>query len=300
MRKKALLIFIISFVFFMGNNLFSEYLKEDTGLESILPFPEGWKVKGEVLRFQPENLFEFINGAAEIYLSYDFRSLITAEYIQEESPVSVSVEIYDMGNVKNAFGIYSAERFEDSNFINVGLQGYIEEEVLNFLMDRYYIKMFCFEGGDSSEEILKKFADEICRKVGAPGEWPEVLSYFPEENKIANSEKFFLRNFLGYGFFHNGYTASYLKDGLEFSCFIIEGKNQKDAEEMIKKFLNTRTEGTVEEKPWGFLVKDRYYHNIFIAQKGSYIAGVMKIKEGMEETGEDYLNSLLSSLRAAT
>ncbi|MFW6159649.1 MAG: DUF6599 family protein, partial [Acidobacteriota bacterium] len=213
MGKKETLVLL--WIFFMGTYLFSGNMEKEAELDSILPYPEGWQVSGEALRFHPENLFEYINGAAEIYLSYNFQELITAEYKEEESQASVSVEIYDMGSTENAFGIYSAERFMDSNFIPIGLQGYIEEGVLNFLVDRFYVKLFCFEGGDNSEEIMKGFAREICQRIGRTGNWPEVLSFFPQKNLISNSEKFILQNFLGYGFLHHGYLASYLKDELE-------------------------------------------------------------------------------------
>jgi len=47
--------------------------------------------------FRPDNLFEYINGAAEAYLSYDFKGLIVADFGADASKATLTVEIYDMG-----------------------------------------------------------------------------------------------------------------------------------------------------------------------------------------------------------
>ena len=46
-----------------------------------LKFPEipGWKQSGEIQTFTPKTLYEYINGAADLYLSYDFEELKVAE-----------------------------------------------------------------------------------------------------------------------------------------------------------------------------------------------------------------------------
>jgi len=36
----------------------------------------------------------------------------------------VTVDIYDMGNAQNAFGIYASERSPDNSFITLGAEGY--------------------------------------------------------------------------------------------------------------------------------------------------------------------------------
>jgi len=264
-------------------------------LESLLPQLKGWAVKGEVLKFSPENLFEYINGAAEAYLSYDFQALIAAEYEKAGSPQTVSVEIYDMGSLKNAFGIYSAERYPDSNFISVGLQGYEEEGVLNFFMSHYYIKLLAFDSDQPSPETLRLFAAEIARRIGEKGDWPTPLKIFPAEGRVANSEKFILKNFLGYDFLHNGYMASYRFDAWEFDCFIIEAQDLAQAKVMLDKYLQAKKEAHPQPilENRAYQLQDRYYQNVYIAQRGRYILGVMKIPEGKEKIGLKYLQALL-------
>ncbi|MBA7672232.1 hypothetical protein ES703_80407 [subsurface metagenome] len=223
--------------------------------------------------------------------------MIVGQYGKEKETdeASLSVEIYDMGNEKNSFGIYSAERFSESDFIPIGNQGYLEEGTLNFLVGRYYIKLLCFDCGDESDEVLKSFSGKIVKRVKNRGQLPPVLSYFPKDGLISNSERFILRNFLGYNFLHDGYTASYRLKDQEFDCFIIEGTDAQDAQKMLKQYLEKKSNGDIQKTSMGYRLKDRYYHNIFLALNGNTIFGVMKIKDDFQDVGESYLRMLLES-----
>ena len=264
--------------------------------DALLSRLEGWKLIEKPLSFLPENLFEYINGAAEIYLAYDFRSLTVMQFGQEGSPVNLSAEIYEMATSNNAFGIYSAERFPDNNFIPVGVQGYIEEGALNCLIGKSYVKLICFEGGEKCGDYLKLAAEAIEDLVPGETTFPSSLQYFPREGLLANSEKFILRNVMGYGFLHDGFLANYEVEGLEFDCFIIEGTNEEDAKEMVEKYLDAKKEQPIQKLSNGILIKDKYYKNIYVSRIGKTIFGVMKIEEGREEIGERYFNALLTSL----
>jgi hypothetical protein len=202
-----------------------------------------------------------------------------------------------MGSEKNAFGIYSAERFTDNKFISVGIQGYLEEGTLNFIVGEYYAKLLCFDCREESAEILKLFSQKIAEQVKDKGHFPHLLEFFPEEGLVPNSEKFILRDFLGYNFIHDGYTASYQLKGLDFDCFLAEGKNEEDAQKMLVEYLKTRNQADIQEIANGYRLKDRYYHNIYLARVKNYLCGVMKIKDGQEEIGERYFGMLVEGLK---
>lgn len=273
--------------------------EEGTSLIGLLPKAEDWKYSDEPQNFIPGNLYEYINGAAEIYLAYDFKELIVGQYEKdkEAEEASLSIEIYDMGNEKNSFGIYSAERFSESQFISIGNQGYLEEGTLNFVVGRYYIKLLCFDCGEKSDEVLKSFSNKIVKRVKDRGQFPPVLSHFPQEGLVQNTEKYILRNFMGYSFLHDGYVASYQLKNQEFDCFIIEGKNEEDAQKMLKQYLEKKSNVDIKETSTGYLLKDRYYHNIFLVRNENYICGVMKIKDDFQALGVRYLRMLLESLK---
>ena len=80
-------------------------------------FPElkNWNKSDETREILAENLLYYIDGAADSYLSYEFRHLWVKEYSNKKG-VSIKTEIYEHRNEKDAFGIYSIYRKEDDTF----------------------------------------------------------------------------------------------------------------------------------------------------------------------------------------
>ena len=289
----AVLFLLASFVMAGEKNRESQ-----SALYQLLPELAGWSQAEKPQSYFPESLFKYIDGAAESYLAYDFQELIVSQLMKNQAKMSVAVEIYDMGQDRNAFGIYSAERFADNNFVDIGLQGYWEEGSLNFFVNRYYIKLLCFDCEGQSGAVLKQFSEEIVKRVGEKGSFPALVQKLPKEGMIPNTEKYILRNFLGYGFLRNGYLANYRAGDREFDCFFVEGKSETDAQNMLTQYLEANGSANVSKTDVGYLVKDRYYHNVFLALVGNTICGVMKVKDGFEETGKKYLKMLQDKLNS--
>jgi hypothetical protein len=156
-----------------------------------LQFPEitGWKQSGEVQTFSPKTLYEYINGAADLYLASDFEELKVAEYGNEKK-ASVIVEAYRHRTPRDAFGIYSQERLPDGNFLKIGAQGYIDKNILNFVCGSYYVKLNSFNTGADDREVLQAVAKKVTGNLGEKGDLPSILSVFPSEGKKGNSEKY--------------------------------------------------------------------------------------------------------------
>jgi len=272
---------------------------QKTGASSpaeLLPRVADWKTTENIQRYNPETLYEYIDGAAEAYLGYDFKELAVAEFRSGRAKAMLTAEIYDMGSAVNAFGIYSAERFPESRFIPVGVQGYLEEGTLNFLAGRYYVKLLCYEGGGQTGEFLKLFAGAIVDKIKDPGGFPAPLQAFPKDGLVANGEKFVLRNALGFKFLRNAYLASYRLADQEFEAFLIDGKTAEDAEAMFKQFLD-HFGGAAAAKGGAVRFKDPYLRNVYAARSGTFICGVTKLKDGQDALGEKMLARLIAGLK---
>lgn len=147
-------------------------------------FPDltGWKQSGEIQTFSPKDLYEYIDGAADLYLSYDFQELKVAEY-QNDKKASVIIEVYRHKTPTYAFGIYSQERLSDGNFLDIGAQGYSEKDILNFVAGNCYVKINSFKTGPEEQEVLLTFAKKVVGNLGEKGSLPSILSSFPEEGK---------------------------------------------------------------------------------------------------------------------
>jgi Family of unknown function (DUF6599) len=246
------------------------------GADFKFPSVSGWKQIGEIQTFTPNTLYEYINGGADLYLAYDFEELKVAEY-QNGQKAAVTVDVYRHRTPTHAFGIYSQERFPGANFIDVGVQGYLEKHALNFLSGNTYVKITGYDTGPEDPTILLSFAKAVAGNLGAKGAFPPMVAVFPAEGKVKNSEKFIARKFLGYPFLHSAFSADYEVSGRSFKLFFIEGKDQADCRDMMEKYLEQlgmKDKGVVEGP---YTLSDAYHGEIDLRWRGARIWGILDL-----------------------
>jgi hypothetical protein len=203
-------------------------------LAGLLPNPKevGTELAGR-LRFYSSDLYEYIDGAADGYNSYDFVALIHQEYKSKDA--EVTVDIYDMGKPLNAFGIYASERSPDYHFAAIGAEGYIDDSVLNFFQGQFYIKLSAFTEKGTAMPLLEAFAQKVSEKIGAGKSMPEVLTFFPAENLVAHSQKFLNKSPLGHDFLGPAVMASYSFGGKETSLLISKAAGAAAAKQRVDR-----------------------------------------------------------------
>lgn len=263
------LAFILGIVFFLWS---------PWALAADFRFPSvsGWKQAGDIQTFNPNTLYEYIDGGADLYLAYDFEELKVAEY-QNSQKAAVTVEVYRHRTPVHAFGVYSQERVSGANFIDVGIQGYQEKHALNFLSGNAYVKITSFDTGPEDQTILLTFAKAVAGNLGDKGAFPSILARFPGEGKVKNSEKFIARKFLGYPFLHSAFSADYDLSGRNFRLFIIEGKDQAECRGMVEKYLAQlgMADKTVAEGQ--YTLSDAYHGEVELHWRGARIWGILDL-----------------------
>ncbi|MBM4340510.1 MAG: hypothetical protein FJ110_13335 [Deltaproteobacteria bacterium] len=243
-------------------------------------FPDivGWKQSGEVDTFNTKNLYEYINGAADLYLTYDFEELKVAEY-QNEKKASVTVDVYRHKTPLLAFGIYSQERLSGAKFLDIGVQAYYEKGFLNFLTGPYYVKISASNTEPEDEAVLVSIAKKVAENLGPKGSFPAMLSFFPPEGKKRNSEMFISKNLLGYAFFQSGFTADYELQGKKFKLFVMERENRDECKTTIEKYLQTIKSPIKEIREGRYTLSDPHHGEIDLQWQGRYVWGIINLNE---------------------
>lgn len=263
----------------------------------FLPRLSGWVLSEEPEFYGPENLFEYINGASEAYLAYDFQGLIVAFYRQEkELDPAITVEIYDLGQTLNAFGIYSSERPPEANFIDLGLEGYLEQGALHFLAGSCYVKVFSFLAGQEGDETALLFGREIARLIPADKDWRAPVDFFPPSGLKSKSVKFILKNFLGFDYLHHGFLASYERNGVNFEAFIIKAQDEAEAEAMESRWKKELAQSgeKYQEKDALFQAVNKYFHNIYFVRHNSFLCGLIRLTNADDDLAFAFIQEMLS------
>jgi len=267
-------------------------------LAALVPQLAGWSLSEAPRSYFPDNLFEYIDGAAESYLGYDFRELLVADLEKKGTDATLTLEIYDMGLPVNAFGIFAAERYPDNKVAALGDLGYVEGEALNFLSGRYYVKMLAFGLGEATASTLGEVGAKVAGAIKSRGGLPALVMAFPKDNLVARSERFIKKNFMGYEFLHDAYVATYTSGGRELEGFFIDGGSEKEAEAMLVLLRDALAADnqSVDKLASGFHARNRYGQHLYIARVGAVLCGAMRVPDGLEAAGEALLRATTAVL----
>jgi hypothetical protein len=147
----------------------------------------GWQ-RQEVKVFGPDNLFEYIDGGAELYVSYGFQNLLACKYLKQGQP-DIAVDIFDMGNSYNAFGVFSHGR--ETNDKSIGQDSEYGGGLLTFWKGNFYVSILSFPENRDSRKTVLEMGRSIAAAIKQKGAYPPMLEFLPPGGLAAESVRYF-------------------------------------------------------------------------------------------------------------
>jgi hypothetical protein len=192
---------------------------ERTKLAAMLPDPAGFGGElSEPVRFYSSDLYEYNDGGAEIYHLYGLVALAHQEF--KTKGAAITVDVYDMGKPRQAFGIYSVERAANYRFIDIGAEGYASAQLVNFVQGNYYVKILSFADETAAKATLLDVARGISAKIGTDRSLPREVAWFPPRGLVAHSRKYIMRSPMGRDYLAPAAAAMYRLDGRETTLVV--------------------------------------------------------------------------------
>jgi len=220
----------------------------DTDLGALLPKEiHGWSVSGEDKLFDTETIFDYINGAGEVYRAYNFKSLLARQFSREGQP-NIIADLFDMGSAKDAYGIFTHSLEEEDAEIGQGAT--YMEGLLSFWKDRFFVSLYAEEETPEAKEALFSFAKKVALSISEEGQIPDIVSLFPPENLDRTKIRYFHSYIiLNYHFFMadenilfldqetDAALGLYKQNGERAYLLLVRYLNQEKAKEAFDNFL---------------------------------------------------------------
>jgi len=159
-------------------------------LASLLPTSgavEGWRMQGKPASYTPSNLYDYIDGGADFYLSYDFRRAVVADY-GGPSGAKITVELYDMGSSYDAFGVFAHEQAEESP--PVGQESSYAPGLLTFWKNRVFARIFADRSPAAMREPILRLGKLVATRMRATGPKPPLLRLLPRSGLAPRSVRY--------------------------------------------------------------------------------------------------------------
>lgn len=261
------------------------------GQEIVFPGLTGFKLKTDYPVYKPDNLWDFIDGAAETYLSYDFEDLHVAEYKKRRDVIKL--EIYKHRNHTMAFGIYSSERSPSFKFTDLGSQGYNADGAINFFKGNYYIKIKTYSKKSKTLQAAETLARKVSGMLDGETSMPAMLALFPPEGKKPNEEIYINENVLGHSFLNKAFKADYEVGPDIFSVFIFECSSSEEASKVASTYIGSTGIDQIETGDSRFVITDGYNGPVFLAWKDNRVVVISGLAKDQSNLADKYTSDIL-------
>jgi hypothetical protein len=163
-----------------------------TPMRTFLPVSvDGWTISEPPRLYSGKEIFEYMDGAGEVYLAYRFERLLVQRYARPDQE-EILVEIFDMGASQNAFGTSTYMRGRGPG-VRVGRDGEFKNGLLCFWRGRYYVCVKIERENPRATRALLTIGKMIAKAIGVDGERPRLLGCLPAGAYQPKTVRYFFR-----------------------------------------------------------------------------------------------------------
>ena len=159
------------------------------GSQVIIPqddFASDWKRSGKPSTFIKVDLFNHIDGGAELFIEYGFEKLLVQRYTLGKS--ELTLEIYEMESPEAALGIYLMKSGPETPVAGIHARNSGEKSQLTILKSKYFVYVNNFDGDARNLPAMVALANialESIREVPTEG----LLGQLPKEAQVGRSQR---------------------------------------------------------------------------------------------------------------
>jgi hypothetical protein len=240
------------------------------------PFPApdcsvpGFSPQGEARSYDPETLFDYMNGNSEGYFAYGF-TLMKGVTCVNAAGDQLVIDVSEMGDPDRAWGFFVTNRDQRSPVEPIGSGGQVLPRRATFAKGRHYAEIAASPDRDH-REALRAFVRALEARIPGDGRVPDAVSWFPREGLDPESIRMVPESVLGLRMLKSGFIGQYAAG----RAFVVPEASPEAAaatmEKLRARFASASPAPGVGDE--GFSAQDQYLARLVVFRKGPRVAGV--------------------------
>jgi hypothetical protein len=269
-----------------------------TSLVKTLPDQvQNWKATEKGNFYDDQTIYDYMNGAGEIYKQYAFRNLFSQRYENPGNP-GITIEIFDMSTSDDAYGIFSHIRSGEE--INIGQDAADMGAAIALWKGNFFVYLKTDLETPLSRKALLELAKSVEGAINREGFRPNILTHLPKQNLI-RKEICYMRSFILINFHYFIASENILQ--IDSTTHVVLAPYQKQDNKVHLLLIHYPSEIQAESAQQNFLEHYRPEtsgSHIFQIEDGKWCA-VAKIKSflsivfdaGTKEEAEEMLTGVV-------
>jgi hypothetical protein len=205
--------------------------------KSLVFSPPGQAPLSPPETFDAATLSDKINGKAELYLSAGFIRLHSQRFKDETAgEVWMEVFVYDMHTPQNAFSVFSAQRRDDAQSLDVAQYAYQTPNALFFVHGPFYVEVVASDISETIIQPMIAFAEAFIANHPIQAQTIGEKELFPEEGLVQSSISLVSADAFGYERFDQIFTATYELQDSELMAYYSRRKTPGEAQELASSY----------------------------------------------------------------
>ncbi len=187
LTKKLVFLILATAVFLMpGTTLAAE--KSAIGAAVVWPSEAGgWKRAGEPAVYEGRAIFDYMDGAGEVFLAYNFKRLAVQRY-EKQGSAAIIAEFYEMATPQDAYGVFSWDRQDPDAGIGQGSES--GGGLLRFWKGRHFVSVYGEGQGEEQEQVILEIGRGLASSIRDTGAPPLLLRALPDDRQVTGSVRF--------------------------------------------------------------------------------------------------------------
>jgi hypothetical protein len=141
----------------------------------------GWSMDGEIREFPGRTVFDFIDGEAEVHLTYNFITVATADYVNDRKQY-LTVSVYQLATPADAYGLNSYYSPLQGRPVDVGCDGKLRIGACRYWKGPYFVAV---EANPLPEldAPAEAFGQWVAQRIPHQSAPPEMVALLPEAGR---------------------------------------------------------------------------------------------------------------------
>jgi hypothetical protein len=219
-----------------------------------------WKAAEEETSYDRGTLYDYMNGGAEVYLSFDYKRVCVRKFLGPDDN-EIALDVYDMGSSAEAFGVFSVS-IEDPE-VGIGQGSEFGAGLLKFWKDKYFVSIVNLGIDESADQVLLEVGRAVDAAIETTGPKPEMLRLLPPgglsqrqtsffHSNVILSNRFFIaaENILKLTDQTNCVFGEYGEMGDAGNLLLVQYPDVRQAEEALREFFAAYLPEAEESRPY--------------------------------------------------